>query len=310
MNLYLKDKGKSLQERANMMDGDAQQKRITSAIASMQVHDFALRKSKFEVAYFIAKEELPLSKYSQLLKLHEKHGVAVGIAYCSDINCGTFIDYMGEELGIKLRQKLTTANFYSVLIDGSEDVSVSEKEALFVQYLDPNPAGKDTVQIVSSFMKLSDLKHGTAVGIVDSIQNGFQSIEINSDVYQKKLVGLGADGATVNRGTKEGVVAILQRDVPWLVYVWCVAHRLELSLKDALKGSCFTEVDEMLLRLYYLYENSPKKLRQLRELYKIYKQSFEFEEVGIRPERASGRVRAFTMSSLLCYPCEIGTALV
>lgn len=92
--------------------------------------------------------------------------------------------------------------------------------------------------------------------IVDSIQNGFQSIEINSDVYQKKLVGLGADGATINRGTK-GVVAILQRDVLWLVYVWCVAHRLELSLKDALKGSCFTEVDEMLLRLYYLYENSP-----------------------------------------------------
>ena len=36
--------------------------------------------------------------------------------------------------------------------------------------------------------------------------------------------------------------------------MWCLAHRLELAIRDALKGSPFDDVDEMLLCLYYLYE--------------------------------------------------------
>ena len=69
-----------------------------------------------------------------------------------------------------------------------------------------------------------------------------------------------ADGAMVNRGEKDGVISILQRHLPWVIYVWCVAHHLELALKDALQGTIFDDVDEVLLCLYYLYENSPKKL--------------------------------------------------
>lgn len=53
----------------------------------------------------------------------------------------------------------------------------------------------------------------------------------------------------------------------------------------------------------------PLKLRQLRELCEIYKQSFEFEEGGICPKRASGRACVFTKSSLLRYPREIATVL-
>jgi hypothetical protein len=59
------------------------------------------------------------------------------------------------------------------------------------------------------------------------------------------------------------------------IYVWCVAHRLELAVKDALTGTIFDDLDDVLLRLYYLYENSPKKLRQLRELHQIYSEAFE-----------------------------------
>ena len=39
-----------------------------------------------------------------------------------------------------------------------------------------------------------------------------------------------------------------------------LVHRLELALKDALKGTLFTVIDEMLLRVYYLYKNSPKEV--------------------------------------------------
>lgn len=36
-----------------------------------------------------------------------------------------------------------------------------------------------------------------------------------------------------------------------------IAHRLELSLKDALSKTFFSNIDSMLMRLYYFYEKSP-----------------------------------------------------
>lgn len=125
--------------------------------------------------------------------------------------------------------------------------------------------------------------YGTAAGIINTIKSSFQSINITDD-FEKKLIGFAADGATVNCGQREGVIGLLKGTLPLVIYVWCVAHRLELSLKDALQHTSFDSVDEVLLRLYYLYENSPKKLRQLHDLHHLYGQTFEFEEVGIRPK--------------------------
>ena len=59
---------------------------------------------------------------------------------------------------------------------------------------------------------------------------------------------------------------LVESKIPWIFWMWCLAHRLELAIKDALKGSSFDDVDEMLLRLYYLYHKSPKKCHQLEEI--------------------------------------------
>ena len=48
------------------------------------------------------------------------------------------------------------------------------------------------------------------------------------------------------------------------------------------------DVDELILRIYFLYKRSSKKLRQLKELTEIYSESFEFVEGGYRPKKASG----------------------
>ena len=51
--------------------------------------------------------------------------------------------------------------------------------------------------------------------------------------------------------------------MPWVFWMWCLAHRVELAIKDALKSTTFDLIDEMLLRMYYIYEKSPKKCREL-----------------------------------------------
>lgn len=47
--------------------------------------------------------------------------------------------------------------------------------------------------------------------------------------------------------------------------MWCLGHQLELAVKDALKSTAFDAVDDMLLKLYYLYEKLPKKCREFEE---------------------------------------------
>ena len=72
---------------------------------------------------------------------------------------------------------------------------------------------------------------------------------------------------------------------------WCLAHRLELSLKDALGSTYFSVIDDMLMRIYYLYEKSPKKCVELADVVDELKQCLEESDMptrGNRPLRACG----------------------
>ena len=51
-----------------------------------------------------------------------------------------------------------------------------------------------------------------------------------------------------------------------MVGFWCLVHCLELSLKDALSSTYFTEMDELLLQVYYICEKSPKKCKVLKKI--------------------------------------------
>ena len=50
----------------------------------------------------------------------------------------------------------------------------------------------------------------------------------------------------MNRGEDGGVIALLRNDYPWIDFMWCVAQRLELVLKDALEKTSFSQIDEMI----------------------------------------------------------------
>ena len=65
-----------------------------------------------------------------------------------------------------------------------------------------------------------------------------------------------------------------------------------ISLKDALKSTYFDVIDDLLLKLYYLYEKSPKKCRQLEDVVASLKDCLDPSELpqkgGSHPLRASG----------------------
>ena len=51
----------------------------------------------------------------------------------------------------------------------------------------------------------------------------------------------------------------------WIITVWCLFHRLDLSLMDVLKNTLFSCVDDFLMQLYTLHSKSPKTNKQINE---------------------------------------------
>ena len=96
------------------------------------------------------------------------------------------------------------------------------------------------------------------MGVVGPI--GENGILEKANVLKSKpiLIGGGIDGASVNVGNQNGMMAKMQRELPWLFWSWCYAHRLELAFKDSFSSNLFSSITEMLLRLYSLYSKSPK----------------------------------------------------
>jgi hypothetical protein len=230
---------------------------------------------RFNTAYYLAKKERPFSDFEDLLALQDKNGLSKNItkAYRNDRQCAVFTEYIAEVTKDSLAKDLANARFFSCLNDGSTDASVVEQELVYVLFLSE---GTPTLK----FLSIESVKSGNAEGIRASIEEAFTRIGLTS--FVDKLTGLNVDGASVNTGIHRGLGALLKQQSPWLQVIHCFNHRVELALKDAFATTSFSKIDEMLMKLHYLYEKSPKRLRELRELATAY-------EGGIpKPTKATG----------------------
>ena len=63
-----------------------------------------------------------------------------------------------------------------------------------------------------------------------------------------------------------GLKYLVEEKLSWMIWMWCLAHCLELAIKDALKGTVFDEIDDMQIKSYYRYKKSPKKCKELTEI--------------------------------------------
>ena len=89
--------------------------------------------------------------------------------------CKEFIDYIPDDLALNVLQKLKSSKFLSALWDGTTDVSVSEKETIFVLYLDKVGSGGE-VLVKTEFLGLAEVNRAHAEGIKQSIYESFEKI--------------------------------------------------------------------------------------------------------------------------------------
>ena len=187
-------------------------------------------KRKFDVAYVIAKEGMAFTKMNSLCQLQERHGVRLGECYKNDQACAIFIKYIAQDLQGQLGDSLRKAKFYSIQMDGSTDSGNKEEELFLVVYFEPFSTDV-SVHVRNRYLCVRQPNSVCATGLFEAFQRALAYLEL--DQQPSKLIGFGCDGANVNMGNN-GVKGLIQSDRPWVVIIWCLAHRLELATRDAL----------------------------------------------------------------------------
>ena len=231
------------------------------ALEAMNHQDFEKMRKLFRISHSVAKKGRPFIDYIWSVDLHEvTHGISLGKTYRNDSACRIFVGYIAETERIALAEAIKKAPFYSVLTDGSTDSSVREAEAMYVRY---SNHGK----ISNKFLALKNIPHANAENVTNLIETTLKEYGglTDENLYQK-LVGFGADGASVNMGSHSGIGARLQRKQPLLTSVHCMAHRLELAFKQVIQeNEAKLKVLALLENLYKFYHNSSLNQSMLRE---------------------------------------------
>ena len=121
--------------------------------------------------------------------------------------------------------------FLSLQADGSTDAGNVEDELFLVLCFDPHAKDGRKMHVHDKFHTVRQPKSGNAEGLFECFKNALSHVGLAN--WEDKLIGFGCDGSSVNIAAG-GLRGYLEQSVPWVVVFWCVAHGLELSLKNAL----------------------------------------------------------------------------
>jgi len=150
------------------------QPRLDFSLTPQQLEDL---KKKFDIGYFVVKEELPLSKYEKLIALEKRQGVSHGTVYCNRTAATEFMSFQANELLTKLTKDVVQSKFYSIMFDSTTDSSITEQEAVFVLYFDPNPA-EPMVKVKMGFLSIENLRSSDAQGVLVGIKRSLENLEL------------------------------------------------------------------------------------------------------------------------------------
>ncbi|XP_062589081.1 zinc finger protein 862-like [Saccostrea cucullata] len=216
---------------------------------------------KFRNIHAIIKHNRSISDFDWMNSLDEAKGMQHGSTYNNRWAATAFIECISDTLKEEMLSQIKGTKFFSLTMDGTTDSGTAEQETLFIRFCS---AGK----ISCHFLCIGEPRSTTSADLLKFVKDKLDENKLSDQM--KKLVGFGCDGASNMMGKRNGLVALLQKDFTEIIGVHCLAHRLELAYKDAVKNDpLYNRLTTLLLRLYYFYKNSSKQRKNLKECMKV-----------------------------------------
>ena len=210
----------------------------------------------------VVKSNRPLSDFVWLNKLDEAKGLSHGNGmYNNCMSSSRFLEVIAQVEKDVTNNLLTELSFFSLTMDGSTDISSTEQETIYLRYVIKG-------QVYHRFLCIGEPESTSSSDLHKFVMMKLEECGVLQ--HMARCTGFGSDGASNMTGVKNGLVTILKRDYSEIVGFHCLAHRLELSFKDAIKGQkSFEKLSTLLLGLYYFYKNSSKQKKELKRTFKV-----------------------------------------
>lgn len=208
-----------------------------------------------------------------VLKLHDHVGKYVSLpdSWRSKNYAFEFVAAINEVVADAILTELRASSFHTLIVDESTDIAVHKILILYFKYRAANSLLYKTV-----FGGIVQLTECNAPALETAIRRFYNDHQINIH----RLVMITSDGASVMLGKRNGLVALMKRNVPHLSEQHCVAHREDLALTDSWKDNSLMKSIEVLLRtVYTLFSRSSVKTSELSELSNVH----DVKVISFRP---------------------------
>ena len=212
----------------------------------------------FRTAYECAKSHLPHTEHSRLIELQTLNGVDCGNILYSNNACSDIIAHIAAQMRAEIVQHIVCTNSkFSIAVDESTSVSNVQSMVVYLRILFED-------DICTYFLGLLSLTDATAAGLEKVLVDFLHTIGLNDDILKTQFVGFCSDGASCMIGEHKGVATLLKAKFPLLQTFHCMAHRLELAVKNSVDDVNVVSHFKLFVdELYKVYSMFPKNQREL-----------------------------------------------
>lgn len=206
---------------------------------ALRGHNYDMEGNLYQLLLLLAQDCPEMSSW-----LHKRE-------YISPEIINEIIKLMGQSVLQKILASIKMAQWFSILADEATDVSHNEQISLSIRWVDKKyEIHEDTLGLV----QLPNTK-------AETIFSAIKDILIRCSLPLSQCRGQAYDGASNMSGIRSGAQALMKKEESRALYVHCLAHNLNLTLKDVTKKcELIRDVMSFIYDLIQLIKFSPKRL--------------------------------------------------
>lgn len=274
------------------------------AVLKLGCAEELVAKIALKVVHWMIMEDLPLNKFSSLMKLLrelevpnvDKLHISNNATYKSYESAIDFLKSLASSAEESLKSKLELSSTVTVLADESTDINTKKKLVIYAVVADK------TLKPSTHFVTNLHCPDVSGEGIANSIIKTMSQFGVPAH----KIMGFGSDGANVMTGRKKGATGMLLRHNPHMINVHCMAHRLALCTSQAADAvPDMKSYHETVTSLYYYFKLAPARVARFSEIQQLLDgQELRVREVhGVRWLSFFGALEVVfrSLDSLLTY---------
>lgn len=186
-----------------------------------------------DILLLLAKYDAPLDEHIKLVIKKASDNKTPGRSQNVTLLSKTLANYVIKSISILIKKQISEdikmSGMYSIQIDTSQDVSVSDICSIIVRYVSSTYKSGVEPAIHERALSFLNPKKTTGQALCDLISNNLS----DNSIDVKKCIGSSTDGASNMIGQYNGFSKWLEKESPKQLHVWCYAHCLNLVIIEA-----------------------------------------------------------------------------